>query len=160
VFAGGIERSAWAALTGDPLNPMSNRLIQGRYPPGSTFKIVMAIAALSEGVITPDYKVTCTGGAVHYGRFFQCLRSHGTMDVRHALEQSCNTFFYTLGEKLKIDTIHEYARKLGLVGRRALICREKSKASCRPPSGSSGCSSSRGIRARRFLSPSDRAPSR
>jgi len=117
VFAGGIERSAWAALTGDPLNPMSNRLIQGRYPPGSTFKIVMAIAALSEGVITPDYKVTCTGGAVHYGRFFQCLRSHGTMDVRHALEQSCNTFFYTLGEKLKIDTIHEYARKLGLVGK-------------------------------------------
>jgi penicillin-binding protein 2 len=117
VFAGGIDRGAWAALTGDPLNPMSNRLIQGRYSPGSTFKIVMAIAALSEGVITPDYKVVCNGGAVHYGRFFQCLHSHGVMDLRHALEQSCNTFFYTLGEKLSIDKIHEYARKLGLVGK-------------------------------------------
>ena len=117
VFAGGIDRAEWANLTGDPLNPMSNRLIQGRYMPGSTFKVVMAIAALSEGVITPDYKVSCSGGGVHYGRFFQCLRSHGVMDIRHALEQSCNTFFYTLGEKLKIDTIHEYARKLGLVGK-------------------------------------------
>lgn len=117
VFAGGIDRQAWAALTNDPLNPMQNKLIQGRYSPGSTFKVVMAIAALSEGVITPDYKVVCNGGAVHYGRFFQCLHSHGVMDLRHALEQSCNTFFYTLGEKLSIDKIHEYAVKLGLAGK-------------------------------------------
>src|SRR4030095_4074840 len=59
----------------------------------------------------------CNVGAVHYGRFFQCLHSHGVMDLRQSLEQSCNTFFYTLGEKLSIDKIHEYAQKLGLVGK-------------------------------------------
>jgi len=117
VFAGGIDRAAWAGLTEDPLNPMSNRLIQGRYAPGSTFKIVTAIAALGEHLITPDFKVTCTGGGTFYGRYFKCNKVHGTVDLRHAIEQSCNTFFYTLGEKLKIDTIFEYAQKLGLVGK-------------------------------------------
>lgn len=117
VFAGGIDRTAWAGLTGDPLNPMTNRLIQGKYAPGSTFKVVMAIAALGAGVITPDFKVNCTGGATFYGRYFQCNRVHGVVDLRHAIEQSCNTYFYTLGSKLKIDTIYEYAQKLGLVGK-------------------------------------------
>ena len=117
VFASGVDRATWASLTGDPLNPMSNRLIQGRYAPGSTFKIVTAIAALGEKLITPDFKVTCAGGGTFYGRYFQCLRQHGTVDLRHAIEKSCNTYFYTLGEKLKIDTIHDYARKLGLVGK-------------------------------------------
>jgi len=117
VFAGGIDRTAWAGLTGDPLNPMSNRLIQGKYAPGSVFKIVTAIAGLGEGVITPDFKVTCNGGATFYGRFFQCLHSHGVMDLRHAIEQSCNTYFYTVGSKLDIDKIYEYATKLGLVGK-------------------------------------------
>jgi len=117
VFAGGIDRTAWAGLVGDPLNPMTNRLIQGKYAPGSVFKIVTAIAALGAGLITPDFTVNCTGGATFYGRYFQCNRSHGVVDLRHAIEQSCNTYFYTLGEKLKIDTIYEYAKKLGLVGK-------------------------------------------
>jgi len=117
VFSGGIDRTVWASLTTDSLNPLTNRLVQGRYAPGSTFKIVTAIAALGEGLVTPDFKVNCTGGGTFYGRFFQCNRSHGVVDLRHAIEVSCNTFFYTLGEKLKIDTIHEYAKKLGLVGK-------------------------------------------
>lgn len=117
VFAGGIDRTAWAGLIGDPLNPMTNRLIQGKYSPGSTFKIVTAMAGLGTHVITPDFKVTCNGGGTFYGRFFQCLKSHGTVDLRHAIEQSCNTFFYTVGSKLSIDTIYDYAKKLGLVGK-------------------------------------------
>ena len=117
VFASGIERAAWRSLTTDPLTPLTNRLIQGKYAPGSTFKIVTAIAALGERLVTPDFKVTCNGGGVFYGRFFQCLRTHGVMDLRHAIEQSCNTYFYTLGEKLNIDTIHDYSRRLGLVGK-------------------------------------------
>ena len=117
VFAGGIDTATWAGLTGDPLNPLNNRLIQGKYAPGSTFKIVTAIAGLGEGVITPDFKVTCNGGGTFYGRFFQCLHSHGVVDLRHAIEKSCNTYFYTVGSKLDIDKIHEYASKLGLVGR-------------------------------------------
>lgn len=117
LFASGIDRVAWGNLIGDPLNPMSNRLIQGKYAPGSVFKIVTAIAGLGEGVITPDFKVNCQGGANFYGRFFQCLHSHGVVDLRHAIEQSCNTYFYTVGSKLPIDKIYDYAKRLGLVGK-------------------------------------------
>jgi penicillin-binding protein 2 len=119
VFATGIGRTDLAALNTDPLKPFQNRLIQGRFPPGSTFKIAMAVAALSEGVTTTEEKIFCPGAATFYGRSFACNRAggHGWMDIRHAIEQSCNVFFYTIGDRMKIDTIHSYAEKLGLVGR-------------------------------------------
>jgi penicillin-binding protein 2 len=118
-FAVGIESAEWAALNADPLKPLDNRLIRGRYSPGSTFKILMAVAALSEGVITPNFSVFCPGRKSFYGRSFQCWKKegHGTVDLRHAIEQSCNVFFYTVGDMMKIDTIHKYAVKLGLVGK-------------------------------------------
>jgi penicillin-binding protein 2 len=118
-FAVGIESAEWAALNADPLKPLDNRLIRGRYSPGSTFKILMAVAALSEGVITPNFSVFCPGRKSFYGRSFQCWKKegHGTVDLRHALEQSCNVYFYTVGDMMKIDTIHKYAVKLGLVGK-------------------------------------------
>jgi penicillin-binding protein 2 len=118
-FSVGIDRATWAALNADPRKPLQNRAIQGRYSPGSTFKIVMAVAALEEGVITPDFKVTCRGGAVFYGRYFQChlKRGHGTLDLRRAIEQSCNVYFYTLGSLLTIDQIHRWAERLGLAGK-------------------------------------------
>lgn len=118
-FSVGIDRATWTALANDPLRPLQNRAIQGRYSPGSTFKIVMAIAALEEGLITPSFTVTCRGGAVFYGRYFQChLRGgHGTLDLRHALEQSCNVYFYTLGSLLSIDQIHRWAERVGLAGK-------------------------------------------
>ena len=118
-FAVGIDPVKWAELNRDPLKPLENRLIRGRYSPGSTFKIVMAVAGLSEGVITPDTTVNCKGGATFYNRFYQCHKKggHGVVDLRHAIEQSCNVYFYTLGSKLGIDTINRYARFLGLVGR-------------------------------------------
>ena len=122
MFAGGLDRSEWSGLTTDPLKPMQNRLIQGTYSPGSTFKIVMAIAALEEGVITPDTKVFCPGHGTFYGRSFKCWKpgGHGLMDVRHAIEQSCNVFFYTAGDKLGIDRIYKYAAMLGLVGKNGI----------------------------------------
>jgi penicillin-binding protein 2 len=118
-FAVGIEGPKWAALNADPLKPLDNRLIRGRYSPGSTFKILMAVAALSERVITPNFSVFCPGRKTFYGRSFQCWKKegHGTIDLRHALEQSCNVYFYTVGDMMKIDTIHEYAVKLGLAGK-------------------------------------------
>ena len=67
-FAVGIDRATWAALNTDRLHPMQNRAIQGTYSPGSTFKIVVATAALEEGIVTPDFKVNCPGGANFYGR--------------------------------------------------------------------------------------------
>ncbi|HSL21177.1 MAG TPA: penicillin-binding protein 2 [Vicinamibacterales bacterium] len=115
-FAVGIDRATWTSLNTDKLHPLQNRAIQGRYSPGSTFKIVMAVTALEEGVITPDFRVTCPGGGYFYGRWFQChlKRGHGTLDLRHAIEQSCNTYFYTLGSMLKIDQIHKWATRLGI----------------------------------------------
>jgi penicillin-binding protein 2 len=118
-FASGIDSATWAALNTDTLRPLQNRAIQGRYSPGSTFKIVVATAALEEGLVTPDFKVNCPGGASFFGRYFMChLRGgHGLMDMRHALEKSCNVYFYTLGNMLGVDKIHKWAEKLGLAGK-------------------------------------------
>lgn len=116
-FAGGIDRAAYQALITDKLRPLQNRAIQGRYSPGSTFKIVVATAALEERIVTPEHRVYCNGGATFYGRFFQCLGRHGSMDLRHAIEKSCNTYFYTLGNMLGVDRIHKWAVNLGLHGR-------------------------------------------
>jgi penicillin-binding protein 2 len=113
-FATGIDRSTWAALNTDKLRPLQNRAIQGRYSPGSTFKIVVATAALEEGLITPEKQVFCPGGGTFYGRFFQCLGKHGFMDLRHAIERSCNTYFYTVGNMVGVDNMYKWAEKLGL----------------------------------------------
>jgi penicillin-binding protein 2 len=118
-FAVGIDRATWGALNTDKLRPLQNRAIQGRYSPGSTFKIVVATAALEEGIVTPDFKVNCPGGASFYGRYFKChlKGGHGIVDMRHAMEKSCNVYFYTLGNMLGVDKIHKWAVHLGLHGR-------------------------------------------
>ncbi len=118
-FAAGIDRATWSQLNTDRLRPLQNRAIQGRYSPGSTFKAVVAVAALEEGVITPDFTVTCRGGATFFGRFFKChlKGGHGTVDLRHAIEKSCNTYFYTIGNMVGVDRINKWATALGLAGR-------------------------------------------
>ena len=118
-FAVGIDRGKWASLNADRLRPLQNRVMQGRYSPGSTFKIVVATAALEEGVVDPDHRVTCNGGATFFGRYFKChlARGHGSVNMRQALEKSCNVYFYTLGNMLGVDRIHKWAEKLGMVGK-------------------------------------------
>ena len=108
--------STWAALNTDEQRPLQNRAIQGRYSPGSTFKMAVALAGLEEGIITPDFKVHCSGGGNFYGRYFKCWRKHGhgTVDLRHAIEQSCDVFFYTVGNMLGVDRIHKWSTLLGL----------------------------------------------
>ena len=115
-FATGVDRVLWASLNTNRLRPLQNRPIQGLYSPGSTFKIVVATAALEEGIATPDYKVFCSGGATFYGRYFQChlKGGHGWVDMRHAIEKSCNVYFYTLGNKVGIDNLAKWANALGL----------------------------------------------
>lgn len=115
-FAVGIDLATWRSLTSDRLRPLQNRALQGRYSPGSTFKIAVAVAALEEGVVTPETRIFCPGGGTFYGRFFKChlARGHGSMDMRHALEKSCNTYFYTVGNLLGVDRIHKWASALGL----------------------------------------------
>ena len=117
-FAAGIDRATWATLTTDEERPLNDRAIQGRYSPGSTFKMAVATAALEEGIITPDFKVACPGHANFFGRSFQCSlpngRGHGTIDLRQAIERSCNVYFYTVGNMVGIDKIHKWATLLGL----------------------------------------------
>lgn len=115
-FASGISAARWKQLLEDPLHPLTHRAIQGQYPPGSTFKIAVAIAALAEGAIRPDTRVTCHGAVAFGNRRFRCWRKggHGTVDVVAALERSCDVFFYQAAQRLGIDTISRYARLLGL----------------------------------------------
>ena len=115
-FAAGIDRATWAGLNSDPLKPLQNRAIQGLYSPGSTFKIVVAVAALEEGIVSPNFRVSCGGGATFYGRYFQCHKKggHGSVDMREAMEKSCNVYYYTLGNMTGVDKIHKWATLLGL----------------------------------------------
>jgi len=115
-FASGIDRATWASLTSDEDRPLSDRAIQGRYSPGSTFKMAVALAALEEGIITPDFRVHCSGSATFYGRPFKCWKKggHGSLDLRHAIEQSCDVYFYTIANMTGVDRIHKWATALGL----------------------------------------------
>ena len=113
-FVPRIDRDTWSTLNNDARRPLQNRALQGRYAPGSTFKVAMAVAALEEGVITPDFSVNCNGGAGFYQRFFRCHSRHGRVALDEALEKSCNTYFYTLGSKMDIDVIHRWSTALGL----------------------------------------------
>jgi penicillin-binding protein 2 len=115
-FAAGIDRATWATLNTDELRPLNDRAIQGRYSPGSTFKMAVALAALEEGIITPDFHAHCAGHANFYGRDFKCWKpgGHGSIDLRHAIEQSCDVYFYTVGNMVGIDKINKWATALGL----------------------------------------------
>jgi penicillin-binding protein 2 len=115
-FTTGIEPAVWARLTSNPGTPLMNRVIQGTYAPGSTFKIVMATAGLEERVITPETTFYCPGYLAVYNTVFRCAKAsgHGMMDVHHAIAQSCNVFFYNVGIRLEISRIAAYAKRLGL----------------------------------------------
>jgi penicillin-binding protein 2 len=115
-FSSGIDRAAWNSLVNDDQHPLSDRAIQGRYSPGSTFKMAVALAALEEGVITPDFRVYCPGHANFYGREFHCWKAggHGSVDLRQAIEQSCDVYFYTVANMVGIDKINKWATLLGL----------------------------------------------
>ena len=116
LFAAGISKDDWRSLVQDELHPLQNRSINGQYPPGSTYKIVTALAALEEGVITPEATVYCPG---HFklgrGRY-RCWKrgGHGSVNLHDALVQSCDVYFYTVGYRLGIDKLAEYAKNLGL----------------------------------------------
>jgi len=116
LFARGVSYDEWIAITQDRKNPMLNRALQSQYPPGSTFKIITAIAALEEGVITTETKVDCKGG-INYGRWqFGCWRKkgHGVVSLHKAIVESCDVYFYEVGRRLGIDRIYDYATSFGL----------------------------------------------
>ncbi len=116
-FAVRITRDEWNQLVTDPGKPLLNKAIQAQLAPGSVFKVIMATAGLQEG-IAQDLIVNCGGGKTFYGRFFKCWiaghGSHGTVGISKAIYQSCDSYFYTLAEKLGISRIAKYATMLGL----------------------------------------------
>jgi penicillin-binding protein 2 len=116
VFARGITVDEWRSLVQDPVHPLNNRAIQGQYPPGSTFKVMMAAAALEKGVVSPSTRFFCSGGLPFGNHFFHCWKKggHGSVDLRQAIAQSCDVYFYQVGQRLGINAIAEYARKFGL----------------------------------------------
>ncbi len=117
-FAVKITRDEWNRLITDPGKPLLNKAIQAQLAPGSVFKTIMATAGLQEG-IAQDLVVNCGGGKTFYGRFFKCWiaanhGSHGSVTIRRPSYQSCDSYFYTLAEKLGISKIAKWATMLGL----------------------------------------------
>ncbi len=116
LFARRLARDEWRELLDAPHDPLQNRALQNTYPPGSIFKIVVAVAALSEGVARPSDTAFCSGATTIYNRRFRCWRrgGHGRVNLREAIKESCDVYFYQLGQRLGIARIAEYARRFGL----------------------------------------------
>ncbi len=115
-FVRGLDPAEWKKLQDPVLRPLFNRAVQGRYAPGSTFKIVTAIAALSERVVGIRTKFKCTSSFKLGRRVFRCWneRGHGKVDLYRALVESCDVYFYNVGLKLGIKKLADYAYKCGL----------------------------------------------
>lgn len=117
-FSMGLSPARWKELTTDPLNPLSNKAISGTYAPGSTFKPIVALAALAAGAITPDTHFFCPGYFRLGDTLFHCWKKsgHGNLAVRDAIKHSCDVFFYNAAHRLGIDPIAAMARRFGLGG--------------------------------------------
>lgn len=118
-FAGGIDGETWQALVNDEWRPLQNRAIAGQYPPGSVYKAIMAAALLEDGVMRPQERVYCPGYFRLGRRVYSCWKKggHGEVDLRRALKESCDVYFYHAGLQLGVDRIADFARSFGL-GRR------------------------------------------
>ncbi|MFO7752526.1 MAG: penicillin-binding protein 2 [Desulfobacteraceae bacterium] len=115
-FIGGISGKKWRKLMDDPNKPMTNKAIQGEYPPASTYKIVSTIAALEEDIVDKNTQFFCPGHYRYGNRTYRCWKKwgHGDVDIIKAIERSCDVFFYHVGEKAGVDVLAEYAKGCGL----------------------------------------------
>lgn len=116
LFTTGIDKETWKEIISSKDYPLQNRALSSQYPPGSVFKIAVALAGLEEGVITPEEEIVCKG-IYHLGKHpYYCWkkRGHGVVSFRRALIESCDVYFYHLGKSLGVDKIAEYAGRLGL----------------------------------------------
>ncbi|NKB19677.1 MAG: penicillin-binding protein 2 [Alphaproteobacteria bacterium] len=115
-FNTGLTRKQWREITRDPYAPLTNKAVSGLYAPGSTFKMIVAMAALEHGVVTPEQKVFCRGHVELGNARFHCWKKHGHgwVDLNGALQQSCDTYFYEISKRVGIDKISEMGRRFGL----------------------------------------------
>jgi penicillin-binding protein 2 len=112
-FAVRLTKSYWNEILNNPDHPLLNKTIQAQLAPGSTFKIIMSVAGLEENVAQTMH-VDCQGGASFYGHFYACDKHHGMVNIFNAVPYSCDAFFYTLANRLGIDTVAKYATSLGI----------------------------------------------
>ncbi len=115
-FVGGISTKNWQALLNDIKRPLVHKTIQGQYPPGSTYKIITALAGLSKGIITPNTVFYCSGSMAFGNRRYGCWKQggHGPVSLHQALAESCDVYFYQVGLKVGVDSLAEYANRMGL----------------------------------------------
>ncbi len=116
LFVRGISVKDWTELNENTFRPLAAKAVQGTYPPGSTFKIVTALAAIEDGVLDPEETIYCRGFTEVSGTRFHCWKSsgHGNVDLHESLKQSCDCYYYEVGQRVGIDKIAAMARKLGL----------------------------------------------
>jgi penicillin-binding protein 2 len=115
-FIVGMDRTEWAKIMKSKDSPLQNRPISGQYPPGSVFKIAVALAGLEEGIVDPEEEIFCSGQFRVGNHTYRCWKKygHGHVAFHRALVESCDIYFYKLGKQLGVDTIARYARMLGL----------------------------------------------
>jgi penicillin-binding protein 2 len=115
-FTGGISTEKWNALRDNPKHPLLNKVVQGQYPPGSTYKMITALAGLATGVINENTVFNCPGHYAFGNRVYMCWRhsGHGAVDLRRAITESCDVYFYQVGQRVGVDGLADYAHKLGL----------------------------------------------
>ncbi len=115
-FSNGLSRAAWREIVENERKPLTDKAIAGQFPPGSTFKMVVALAALEAGVLTPEHRVVCTGKIRVGDRTFHCWKrfGHGERQMVDAIEQSCDVYFYDVARRVGIDRIAKMARRFGL----------------------------------------------
>jgi penicillin-binding protein 2 len=116
-FNRGLQPEEWQNLSSDPRSPMTNKAIAGLYPPGSTFKTMVSLAALESGTITADHTVNCTGKMTLGNTVFYCDGRHGVKDMRGAIQVSCDLYFYDVAHRVGIDPIAAMAKRFGLGSR-------------------------------------------
>ncbi len=115
-FVLGISTDDWTFLRDNIYRPLSNKSVSGAYPPGSTFKMLVVLAALEDGVVAPEETVYCPGHYELGGRRFHCWRrgGHGRVDLKNSLKQSCDVYYYEIAKRVGIEKIAEVARRFGL----------------------------------------------
>ncbi len=115
-FNRGLRQSEWNALINNPYKPLINKAVAGQYPPGSTIKPVVALAALHHGTMDPDERINCTGKTTLGNHIFHCWKrgGHGPMNMHEGIKHSCDIYFYELARRLGIDRLAEVLREFGL----------------------------------------------
>jgi penicillin-binding protein 2 len=116
LFLFGINQDDWQLIRNNPLKPLVNKTLTGLYSPGSTFKPMVALSALENGIVDEKFKVNCTGKIEMYGQTYHCWKKkgHGIVDLKNAMKQSCDTYFYEIARKLGVDRLKETSMKFGL----------------------------------------------